>query len=251
MSYAAVLAGLLLSLHHVDAFVTQSSCIRSTTAAGTSRRQHDTCPPPASRRGAAVSATPVAKPTRRRHTYHRMLVSGTPGDSGESAGEPEDGGIEEERSIPEGTDTIPTSSAGDSLVEDTTPIQGNEAAVEAVTNEDATAAASEGVVPAKKNAAEEETGGGDAAEETEDDGEPLFLPSGDNKDFRLFRAKLRAGSDEKWQEQLKRNVNEAQLGGQDAWAHELSTPENGCLIIAKSGAFNMAQSYFNEVSFSS
>lgn len=81
----------------------------------------------------------------------------------------------------------------------------------------------------------------------EGEGETVYLPTGDNKDFRLFRAKLRAGSDEKWQEQLKRNVNVGQLAGQDAWAHELSAPEKGCLIVAKSTEFSMAQAYFNEV----
>ena len=95
----------------------------------------------------------------------------------------------------------------------------------------------------KENAAEAEE-----EEEEEGSGETVYLPTGDNKDFRLFRAKLRAGSDEKWQEQLKRNVNVAQLGGQDAWAHELSAPEKGCLIVAKSQEFSMAQTYFNEVS---
>lgn len=73
------------------------------------------------------------------------------------------------------------------------------------------------------------------------------MPTGDNKDFRLFRAKLRAGSDDKWKEQLRRNVNVGQLAGQDAWAHELSAPEKGCLIVAKSTQFSMAQTYFNEV----
>lgn len=85
-------------------------------------------------------------------------------------------------------------------------------------------------------------------EEEEGSGETVFLPTGDNKDFRLFRAKLRAGSDEKWREQLKRNVNVGQLSGQDAWAHELSAPEKGCLIVAKAQDFSMAQTYFNEVS---
>lgn len=84
-------------------------------------------------------------------------------------------------------------------------------------------------------------------EEEEGDEETVFLPTGDNKDFRLFRAKLRAGSDEKWQEQLKRNVNVGQLAGQDAWAHELSAPEKGCLIVAKSTEFSTSQTYFNEV----
>lgn len=103
--------------------------------------------------------------------------------------------------------------------------------------EDAVAKDGEGE---KENAAEEE--------EVEDDGETVFLPTGASGDFRLFRARLRAGSDEKWREQLRRNVNEEQLKGQDAWAHELSTPEKGCLIIAKSSVFNFAQTYFNEVS---
>eukprot|EP00752_Nemacystus_decipiens_P018726 g16789.t1 len=96
----------------------------------------------------------------------------------------------------------------------------------------------------KENAQEEEEA--EAEEEEEGSGETVYLPTGDNRDFRLFRAKLRAGSDEKWQEQLKRNVNVAQLGGQDAWAHELSAPEKGCLIVAKSQEFSMAQTYFNE-----
>lgn len=84
-------------------------------------------------------------------------------------------------------------------------------------------------------------------EEDEEQGETVFLPSGENTDFRLFRAKLRAGSDEKWQEQLRRNVNVAQLDSQDAWAHELSAPEKGCLIVAKSSEFSISQTYFNEV----
>lgn len=84
-------------------------------------------------------------------------------------------------------------------------------------------------------------------EKEEDDGEPIFLPIGNSKDVRLFRAKLLAGSDEKWQEQLRRNVNVGQLGGQDAWAHELSTPEKGCLIVAKSTMFSTTQTYFNQV----
>ncbi|CAB1105571.1 unnamed protein product [Ectocarpus sp. CCAP 1310/34] len=86
----------------------------------------------------------------------------------------------------------------------------------------------------------------DRGEEEHEEGDTVFLPTGDNKDFRLFRAKLRAGSDEKWKEQLRRNVNVGQLAGQDAWAHELSAPEKGCLIIAKSTQFSMAQTYFNE-----
>ncbi|CAM9456001.1 unnamed protein product, partial [Ectocarpus fasciculatus] len=83
-------------------------------------------------------------------------------------------------------------------------------------------------------------------EEDDEEGDTVFLPTGDNKDFRLFRAKLRAGSDDKWKEQLRRNVNVGQLAGQDAWAHELSAPEKGCLIVAKSTQFSMAQTYFNE-----
>lgn len=238
MNHAAILAGLLLSFRHVGAFMTQSSCIRSTAA--TSQRQHDTSTPFA--RHGASSAAPLAKPTRRRHTYRTISVSGTAGDSGESA-EPEDGGIEEERSIPEGVDRIPSASSDG--CEEVTPPQARET-VEAANDQDVTAASEADAISAKEDTAEETREGVD---EAEDDGEPLFLPSGDNKDFRLFRAKLRAGSDDKWREQLKRNVNEAQLAGQDAWAHELSTPEKGCLIIAKSGAFNMAQTYFNEVSF--
>lgn len=106
-----------------------------------------------------------------------------------------------------------------------------------------------------KGDGQQEQEGGEQAEkekgeegEEEGSGETVYLPVGDNKDFRLFRAKLRAGSDEKWQEQLRRNVNTAQLGGEDAWAHELSAPEKGCLIVAKSQEFSMAQTYFNEVS---
>lgn len=95
--------------------------------------------------------------------------------------------------------------------------------------------------------AEEGEGAQQEEQGEEGSGETVYLPTGDNKDFRLFRAKLRAGSDEKWQEQLKRNVNVAQLSGQDAWAHELSAPEKGCLIVAKSQEFSMAQTYFNEV----
>lgn len=237
MKHTSILAGLLLSFRNVGAFMTQSSCIRSTGA--TSQRQHDTSTHVA--RHGAASTAPLAKPTRRRHTYRTISVWGTAGDSGEST-EPEDGAIEEERSIPEGADRIP--SASDSC-EEVTPPQAREA-VEAANDQDATAASEADAVSAKQDTAEETR---ENVDETEDDGEPLFLPSGDNKDFRLFRAKLRAGSDDKWREQLKRNVNEAQLAGQDAWAHELSTPEKGCLIIAKSGAFNMAQTYFNEVSF--
>lgn len=109
---------------------------------------------------------------------------------------------------------------------------------------------------------EKEEGGGEGGEgavavaegkeggDGDGDGETVYLPAGDNSDFRLFRAKLRAGSDEKWREQLKRNVNVGQLAGQDAWAHELSAPEKGCLIVAKSTEFSMAQTYFNEVSSS-
>lgn len=87
-------------------------------------------------------------------------------------------------------------------------------------------------------------------EEEEDSGEPIYLPTGDSKDVRLFRAKLLAGSEEKWQEQLKRNVNAGQLAGQDAWAHELSSPEKGCLIVARSTMFSTMQTYFNQVSWS-
>lgn len=108
--------------------------------------------------------------------------------------------------------------------------------------------AGEGAAKAEEEEDEEEGKEEENKEEEEGSGETVFLPTGDNKDFRLFRAKLRAGSDEKWQEQLKRNVNVAQLGGQDAWAHELSAPEKGCLIVAKSQEFSMAQTYFNEVS---
>lgn len=77
--------------------------------------------------------------------------------------------------------------------------------------------------------------------------EQLFVPAMDTSDRRLYRAKLFAGSDDKWREQLKRNVNEGQLGGQEAWAHELSAPEKGCLIVAKTSMFSLAQHYFNEV----
>ncbi len=93
-----------------------------------------------------------------------------------------------------------------------------------------------------------EGAGAEGEEEGDGGGETVYLPAGDNSDFRLFRAKLRAGSDEKWKEQLKRNVNVGQLAGQDAWAHEISAPEKGCLIVAKSTEFSMAQTYFNEVS---
>ncbi|CAM9895623.1 unnamed protein product, partial [Hapterophycus canaliculatus] len=115
----------------------------------------------------------------------------------------------------------------------------------------ASAGAVAGVTREGEGAAEDkedgETGREDGeAEEEQGEGETVYLPTGDNKDFRLFRAKLRAGSDEKWQEQLKRNVNVGQLAGQDAWAHELSAPEKGCLIVAKSTEFSMAQAYFNE-----
>lgn len=89
---------------------------------------------------------------------------------------------------------------------------------------------------------------GDTEQQVEDDGETVFLPTSAGNDVRLFRAKLRAGSEEKWQEQLRRNVNELQLVGQDAWAHELSSPEKGCLIVAKSGVFSVTQTYFNEAS---
>lgn len=92
------------------------------------------------------------------------------------------------------------------------------------------------------------TGTGDTEQEVEDDGKTVFLPTGAGNDVRLFRAKLRAGSEDKWQEQLRRNVNELQLAGQDAWAHELSSPEKGCLIVAKSGIFSVTQTYFNEAS---
>ena len=82
----------------------------------------------------------------------------------------------------------------------------------------------------------------------EEDGETVFLPTGAGNDFRLFRAKLRAGSEHNWQQQLRRNVNTLQLGGQDAWAHELSAPEKGCLIVAKTSVFSVTQTYFNEAS---
>lgn len=84
--------------------------------------------------------------------------------------------------------------------------------------------------------------------EDEDEEEQLFVPTGDITDRRLYRAKLFAGSDEKWKEQLRRNGNQGQLAGQDAWAHELSAPEKGCLIVAKSSVFSIGQTYFNEVS---
>lgn len=116
----------------------------------------------------------------------------------------------------------------------------------AVVGDGAPSKAEDGQQAQKKDAEEEEEQ--EEQGDGEGGGETVYLPTGDSKDFRLFRAKLRAGSDEKLREQLKRNVNTAQLGGQDAWAHELSAPEKGCLIVAKSQEFSMAQTYFNEVS---
>lgn len=182
-----------------------------------------------------------------------MPMSTGGADSSESA-ESADGGAEEEISIQqedavagsrdEAHGKLPSASSGEVDVVEPTGDASDEGG-------DATAPAA-AAVGATEGAAvraeeKEEAVPGDAPkEEEEDDGETVYLPSGDNKDFRLFRAKLRAGSDEKWREQLKRNVNVAQLGGQDAWAHELNTPEKGCLIVAKSSAFSLTQTYFNE-----
>lgn len=153
----------------------------------------------------------------------RLAVSGGEESGGES-GEPADGGIDEETSIQDGdNDVVPG---------DVDP---------------SAASTGEGVAATAGQKAPESGKGAGADAEGEQEEETVYLPSGDNKDFRLFRAKLRAGSDENWQKQLGRNVNEAQLGGQEAWAHEVTGPEKGCLIVAKSTAFTMSQTYFNEV----
>lgn len=179
------------------------------------------------------------------------------GDSSESA-ESADGGAEEEISTQQEDAAAAAAIPGERTGSRHEVPQGEVDVVEpaaagaADVGEDANAAAAapgaaEGAA-VRAEEKEEAVPGAAPKEEVEDDGETVYLPSGDNKDFRLFRAKLRAGSDEKWREQLKRNVNVAQLGGQDAWAHELNAPEKGCLIVAKSSVFSLTQTYFNEVS---
>lgn len=255
MKAASLPAILLLSCRDAGSFVGQqatlSGCLRRSTSRknqydADSRTQFDACSPVQARR----------RITRRRHLSRAprvMPMSTDGGDSSESA-ESADGGTEEEISTQqEDTAAIPaertssrdeahgklSSSSGKVDVEGDAPDDGDDATA-------AAAGAAEGA--AVRSEEKEEAVPGDAPkEEVEDDGETVYLPSGDNKDFRLFRAKLRAGSDEKWREQLKRNVNVAQLGGQDAWAHELSAPEKGCLIVAKSSMFSLTQTYFNEV----
>lgn len=257
MKAASLPAILLLSCRDAGAFLGQQTILSGCLRQSTSRKnQHDAdshtrfyaCSPVQARRGI----------TRRRHLSRapRVMPMSTGGaDSSESA-ESADGGAEEEISIQqedavagsrdEAHGKLPSASSGEVDVVEPTGDASDEGG-------DATAPAA-AAVGATEGAAvraeeKEEAVPGDAPkEEEEDDGETVYLPSGDNKDFRLFRAKLRAGSDEKWREQLKRNVNVAQLGGQDAWAHELNTPEKGCLIVAKSSAFSLTQTYFNEVS---
>ena len=181
------------------------------------------------------------------------MATGDGGDSGENA-ESADGGTEEDISTQEESAAAIPGRAGN-VSRDEAKLAAGEVDVEPAGDSDvdyATAALGEreaadvSVEETEEKSAPKE----EKQEEEEDDGETVYLPSGD-KDFRLFRAKLRAGSDEKWREQLKRNVNVAQLGGQDAWAHELNAPEKGCLIVAKSSVFSLTQTYFNEVSVSS
>lgn len=242
---------LLLSCRDAGAFLSQqatlSGCIRRSTSRknGHDDSLHTRCyaSPVQARRGI----------TRRRHPSRApqviSMATGGGGDSGESA-ESADGGTEEEISTQEeDVAAIPGERSDEAKL-----TAGEVDAVEPAGDsdvDDATAAAlgqGEGAEVRAEETEEQSAPKEEKQEEVEDDGETMYLPSGDNKDFRLFRAKLRAGSDEKWREQLKRNVNVAQLGGQDAWAHELNAPEKGCLIVAKSSAFSLTQTYFNEVS---
>lgn len=138
-----------------------------------------------------------------------------------------------------------TEAANGGSEEDVSTRQGSELSGSEVDTADGLA----GIDEIQATAAEgDSTSTGDTDQEVEDDGKTIYLPTGAGNDVRLFRAMLRAGSEDKWQEQLRRNVNELQLAGQDAWAHELSSPEKGCLIVAKSGIFSVTQTYFNEAS---
>ncbi|KAG5176232.1 hypothetical protein JKP88DRAFT_265505 [Tribonema minus] len=64
-------------------------------------------------------------------------------------------------------------------------------------------------------------------------------------DWRRFRAKLIAGSEEAWHERLQRNVN-PRLKDVETWAHELAAPEPGCLLLASPDHFTGQESQYSQ-----
>ncbi|CBJ27043.1 conserved unknown protein [Ectocarpus siliculosus] len=218
-------AAVLLTCRNAAAFVGYAG--KATSRPHQQRQQqrtHDTC-------------TSSVRGTRCRHLscpaqpWMSMSAAGRENDAEAGDGS---NGTEEEAARKDGSNAADGADAGAAVVE----ASAADGAIDDGVQSGQGAAAEEDKGPVKKKEAE--------GEEEDKEGDTVFLPTGDNKDFRLFRAKLRAGSDEKWKEQLRRNVNVGQLAGQDAWAHELSAPEKGCLIVAKSTQFSMAQTYFNE-----
>lgn len=178
----------------------------------------------------ALSRTIVTRHRRRRHFRNRIgllgLATNDSDETPEAGYGAEDPRSKEDSAAPKSDTDASSNMSGALRTEDGAHPETNESGVEKET----------------------ENHTSELEKQEEDGGEPIFLPVGDSKDLRLFRARLLAGSEEKWQEQLKRNVNVGQLADQDAWAHELSTPEKGCLIIAKSTMFSFSQTYFNQVS---
>lgn len=85
----------------------------------------------------------------------------------------------------------------------------------------------------------------DSSVDVGDDDDEDDMPKPQN--WRRFRAKLIAGSEEAWQAKLARNVN-PQLVGVEAWAHELKIPETGCVLLANPRQFTKSQQYFHQVS---
>eukprot|EP00611_Tribonema_gayanum_P029053 TRINITY_DN7667_c0_g1_i1.p1 TRINITY_DN7667_c0_g1~~TRINITY_DN7667_c0_g1_i1.p1 ORF type:complete len:318 (+),score=68.94 TRINITY_DN7667_c0_g1_i1:78-1031(+) len=80
-----------------------------------------------------------------------------------------------------------------------------------------------------------------AAEEGNDD-DAIQLPQ---QDWRRFRAKLIAGSEEAWHERLQRNIN-PRLKDVETWAHELAAPEPGCLLLASPDHFTGQESQYSQ-----
>lgn len=177
----------------------------------------------------ALSRIIANRHRRRRYLRNRVGLLSSPANGSDEAGEAgfgtEDPGSNEDTVSPKSNTNASSNMSGALGTEDDVHPEINESGV--------------------KKEVENHTS--ESEKQEEDEGEPIFLPVGDSKDLRLFRARLLAGSEEKWREQLKRNVNVGQLDDQDAWAHELSTPEKGCLIIAKSTMFSFSQTYFDQV----
>lgn len=75
------------------------------------------------------------------------------------------------------------------------------------------------------------------------DGE-LRMPVGLG-DWREMRARLSAGSEDAWRAQLKRNKNPI-VEGENTWAHELATAEEGMVLLAGRDEFLGSQTYFHQ-----